>query len=169
MEDEDKDEAAFFFNEHGDVVFQWDASFGLADAVKRLHEAGAAGIVRTVELDSLDQQSDIELSPAVIVELRRLRNLQSLRLVKLPLDVPSTQRLADLTQLMSLDLANIFFTAAEYQVLPGVLARVPNLCDVSLLQPNGWPGIKVPAAVCSAFAQGIAGLTHLSMSLRSYV
>jgi hypothetical protein len=144
--------------DEGGNVHPADAAFGLAGAVKRLQEAGVAGIVRDVELGPVASPG-VELSPAVIAELRCLPNLQNLWLVKVPFDVA---RLLDLTQLTRLEvLWYTNFSSDHYLVLPGVLARLPSLRELVMHKPRP----DVPAAVRDAFADGIAGLTHLSATL----
>ena len=64
----------------GGDVHNADASFGLADQVKRLQEAGVAAAVRLVVLVDIDGAPGSHLGPAVFAELRRLPNLQALHL-----------------------------------------------------------------------------------------
>jgi hypothetical protein len=144
--------------DEGGNVHPADVTFGLACEVKRLQEAGVAGIVRDVELSN--DKGGCGVNAAVVAELRRLPTLKSLRLDdRVEFDV---QMLADLTQLTDLDLVACF-TLGDCAALPSLLARLPSLREVVMRQP----GPDVPAAVRDAF-EGITGLTHLSATLRSW-
>jgi hypothetical protein len=48
----------------------------------------------------------------------------------------------------------------DYSALPGVLARLPKLRQIYL-----EPSPDLPMAVRDAFLEGLAGLTHLSVTL----
>ena len=69
-------------------------------------------------------------------------------------------RLLDLTQLTSLGVP-VRFSSGDYAALPGVLACLPSLRELAMR----LPGPDVPADVCVAFTEGMAGLTRLSATL----